>query len=239
MFYFDTPKYNVALNAKVGSSTLARAIIRQFCPKNDWLISTAAFPAGVDETQRQWHRLCPGTCKPSKPVVLLVRDPVERFLSAMQQVGLKQKDVDDAIDSLVNDTPIGERRKMRGIDGKERQEIVPRDTPRARRRRERLAKRGVKPARPGRLRDDIHFAKQSDYACGETHLFRFPGHLAQAATLVGLEGELPKANEARRQKPTLTPEQEAKVRSYYADDQALWESIKKPDTVALMPVEGE
>lgn len=231
MIYFRTPKYAVALNAKVGSSSLARAIIRQFFPKQDWLIRTAAFPQGVDETKRQWHRMCPGTRKPTKPVVLLVRDPVERFLSAMQQVGLKQKDVDAAIDSLVNDTPVGERRRTRGIDGKQREAIVPRDTPRARRRRERMARRGAKPARPGRLRDDIHFAKQSDYVCGETHLFRFPAHLAQAATMIGLEGELPKANAARRQKPTLTPEQEAAVRGYYAADQSLWESIVQPGTV--------
>lgn len=31
--YFDTPSFCVALNAKCGSSSLARAIIRQFQPR--------------------------------------------------------------------------------------------------------------------------------------------------------------------------------------------------------------
>jgi hypothetical protein len=194
--YFDTPKFCVALNAKCGSSSLARAIIRQFQPRQEWLIRTAAFPAGKTAADRQWHWMCKGKATPDKPVVLLVRDPVERFASACQQTG--QEDIDAAIDSLVKDKPVNGKARM---------------------------------GRPGHLRDDVHFCKQSECVCGETHLFRFPDHLPQAAALIGLEGELPKANEAKRPKPKLTKAQEAKVRAYYAEDQSLFESIKQPGKV--------
>ena len=212
MPYFCTPNYRVAINAKAGSSSLARAIIRQFCPKEDWLIRTAAFPPGVDETQRQWHHLCPVTGRTPQPVLLLVREPVSRFLSAMQQVGLRQRDVDAAIDSLERDSDVP---SLRGRKSRRRA--------------------GTKVRRVGRLRDDVHFAHQHALASGPTKCYRFPDHLEQAAAEIGLTGRLPRANEATRKKPTLTPEQESRVRAYYASDQALFEAITQAGHVYTPP----
>jgi hypothetical protein len=222
MFYYQTPDYSVALNAKVGSSSMARAIIRKFQPKQDWLIRTAAFPAGVTADDRQWHWMAKGVRTPDKPVVLLVRDPVDRFISAMQQLGLKRADVRQAIESLVNDTPIT-RERPTGPNAE-------RTAARLARRRERRAKRNpdLPQQRPGHLLDDIHFRHQHLYAVGPTICFRFPQHLAEAAALLGFRGPMPKANEAKREKPTLTNAQAAAVRAYYAADQALFDAITEP-----------
>jgi hypothetical protein len=225
MFYYQTTGYCVALNAKVGSSSMARAIIRKFQPRQDWLIRTAAFPAGVTADDRQWHWMARGVRVPDKPVVLLVRDPVDRFISAMQQIGLKRADVPQAIASLVDDTPIT-RERPAGPNAE-------RAAARLARRRERRAKRhpGLPQQRPGRLRDDVHFRPQHLYAVGPTICFRFPQHLAEAAALLGFKEPMPRANEARRQKPTLTAAQAAAVRAYYAADQALFDAISVPGYV--------
>lgn len=225
-YYYSTPNYSVALNAKVGSSSFARAIIKEFHPAADRTISTAAYPAGKDETMRAWHWMCPGSLVPNKPVVLLVRDPVDRFTTAMQQLGLGTGDVPQAIASLVDDTPI-----VRTYPSAEHEEVVMR-------RRERIAElragriaQGlpVPPAaRDDYLRDDIHFGHQHLLASGPTTCFRFPDHVDQAATFIGLTEPLPVRNPARREKPTLTAEQQAQVRSYYAADQALYDAITQP-----------
>jgi len=200
--YFDTPKFCVALNAKCGSSSLARAIIRQFQPKQEWLICTAAFPAGKTAADRQWHWMCKGKATPDKPVVLLVRDPVERFVSACQQIGISTKDVDAAIESLSKGKPVPSLAK-------------------------RPRRRGDK-SRPGLLRENIHFRNQHSLAAGETLCFRFPEHLPDVAKLLGIEGDLPKDNAAKRDKPVLTKKQEAAVKALYAEDAALFAAIKKP-----------
>ena len=222
MFYYQTPNYSVALNAKVGSSSMARAIIREFQPKEDWLIRTAAFPAGFTADDRQWHWIAKGVRVPDRPVVLLVRDPVDRFISAMQQLGLKKADVRQAIESLVNDTPIA-RERPTGPNAE-------RAAARLARRRARRARRNpdLPQQRLGHLRDDIHFRHQHLYAVGPTICFRFPQHIAEAASLLGFKGPMPKANEAKREKPTLTAAQAAAVRAYYAADQALFDAITEP-----------
>jgi hypothetical protein len=93
MYYYSTPNYSVALNAKVGSSTMARLIIKQFYPKEHKRISYAKFPNGITENQKQWHWMCPGSQSPDKPIVLLVRNPIDRFLTACQQIGVQQIDI--------------------------------------------------------------------------------------------------------------------------------------------------
>ena len=225
MFYYSTPKYSVALNAKVGSSSMARAIIRQFQTKQDWLIRTAAFPSGVTAEDRQWHWMAKGARTPDKPVVLLVRDPVDRFISAMQQIDLRRKDVSQAIESLVNDTPIV--REPAPTD----EAAVARRAARARRR----VTRGFPARRPDRLRDNVHFFHQHRYAVGATTCFRFPSHIAEAASFIGFTSPMPNTNEARREKPTLTPEQAAAVRGYYAADQALFDAITAPGYIYTPP----
>jgi hypothetical protein len=99
--YFITPNYSVAFNAKVASSTLSRAIIAAFHPQEENIIQMAAYPEGKgpDTNQVQW--LCPKEKEPTKPVVLIVREPVARFRTAMAQANLT--DVDAALASLEQD----------------------------------------------------------------------------------------------------------------------------------------
>lgn len=111
--YFITPNYSVAFNTKVGSSTLSRAIIAAFHPEQEHLIQTAAYPEGKgpDTNQVQW--LCPNEKEPSKPVVLIVREPVDRFRSAMAQTN--QTDVEAALVALEEDGEIQFPRRQRKL----------------------------------------------------------------------------------------------------------------------------
>ena len=111
--YFITPNYSVAFNAKVASSSLARAIIRDFWPEQESLIQTAAYPAGKgpDNVQVQW--LCPREESPSKPVVLIVREPVSRFRAALAQT--RQTDIDAALTALEQNGEIQFPRRQRPL----------------------------------------------------------------------------------------------------------------------------
>lgn len=236
MFYFNTPNYSVALNAKVASSSMARAIIAQFQPRQDWLIRTAAFPPGVAEGDRQWHWLANGSQTPTKPVVLLVREPVDRFVTACQQAQIHEGDIDAAIDSLVNDSPLSRTKPKelkkeewdaacaRRLESRGRAEL---------RRLQRLAagKAVDEQQNRNRLRQNVHFFFQSDYLVGSTTCFQFPRDIAAAAEFLGIASQLPEANKAKRPKPRLNENQEAAVRDYYAVDVALFESIAQPATI--------
>lgn len=104
MKYFVTPNYLVAINPKVGSSTLARAIIKDFYPAIESRIQNASYPTDKNPDNTMWHGFCPSTELVDKTVILLVRDVVERFKSAMAQLGLT--DVDTALTALENRTKI-------------------------------------------------------------------------------------------------------------------------------------
>jgi hypothetical protein len=57
--------------------------------------------------------------------------------------------------------------------------------------------------------------------------FRFEDQLNEAAEWLGLPTPLPHEDATdEADKPTLTPEQEARVREIYADDILLWESLQ-------------
>jgi len=185
MPYFVTPRHSVAFNAKVASSTLARAIIAAFHPAEEAAIQTAAYPAGLGPDTVMWHGVCPKEREPSKPVVLIVREPVARFRTAMAQVGLA--DVDAALTALEQDGTVKPRR------------------------------------RAIQLQNDVHFRHQHDLLRGGT-AFRLED-LDEAAAYIGLSLPLPQINEARRPKPDLTPEQEARVLAHYAADAALYASL--------------
>ena len=82
--YLDTPNAAVALNFKVGSSTLSRAVIKTYHSELERLITEgAAYPAGKSADNTRWHFLCPKVDPSDRPVTLLaVRDPIEKFKSA-------------------------------------------------------------------------------------------------------------------------------------------------------------
>ena len=65
----------------------------------------------------------------------------------------------------------------------------------------------------------------------DTKLYRFPDHLVEAATELGMQLPLPVVNAASRPKPTLTAEQQQVVEEYYAEDIALYNSITAPGIV--------
>ena len=101
--YFITPNYSVAVNPKAGSSTLARAIIAAFHPDKEEFIQSKPYPGldGVGPHVTLTHWICPQEKEPSKPVVLIVREPVDRFRSALAQT--RQTDVEAALAALEQD----------------------------------------------------------------------------------------------------------------------------------------
>ena len=105
--YFNTPNAAVAVNLKVGSATLARAIIAAHHPDIDSVLTTphgngngTAYPAGNSADSIRTQSLCPKLADPKdRPVTLLaVRDPVEKFRSAC--VESKVVDVDAKLTDL-------------------------------------------------------------------------------------------------------------------------------------------
>lgn len=102
--YFITPNYSVAFIPKVGCSTLARCVIKSFQSHEEHLIINGAYPEGKGPDTTMWQGFAKKERNPSRPTLALIREPVSRFLSAMSQLGLT--DVDAALDSLNNGTPI-------------------------------------------------------------------------------------------------------------------------------------
>lgn len=103
--YFSTPNYSVGLIPKCGCSTLSRAVIKSFQPETNSLLENAHYPEGrgPDNSQLQsFANIERG--EPLKQSLIFVRDPVQRFASAMAQVFVF--DVDSAIDSVVNGVEI-------------------------------------------------------------------------------------------------------------------------------------
>lgn len=181
-----------ALNPKVATSSFARAIVARWHPAIEQMIATAAYPPGQSADTGQWQLLVPYRTRPAGEVVCLVRDPVERFRSAMAQVGIT--DVDATLEELANET--GNHPEYA-------------------------------PARGRRLlSEDVHFRAQSVYSGDPIRYFRFPDQLEEAAAALDLALPLPVINEAGGAKPTLTAEQEQRVREWYAADVALWESLQ-------------
>jgi hypothetical protein len=89
MKYVKTPEYLIGLVLKAGSSTLSRAIIRDFYPDIEAKIQSAVYPVGKGPDNSQWQGLVPSTKElDGTPVLIPVRDPVERFRSACAQFGL-------------------------------------------------------------------------------------------------------------------------------------------------------
>lgn len=90
--YFIAGEKLLAFNAKCCTSALVREIIRTYHPEAEEIISNASYPDGVTVDTAQHHRWCPSRINPDRPVVVVIRDPVDRFRSAMAQVGLTDAD---------------------------------------------------------------------------------------------------------------------------------------------------
>jgi hypothetical protein len=199
MRYFITPDYCIPLNAKCGSSSLCRRIIAVYYPETETKLQQAHYPPGFDADKIQPHRFLPDTSRPDRPVAMLVREPLDRFLSGVAYLNIN---LEAAIDSLLNGTRA-------------------------------TASRGDR-QRSIRVDRNVHFAMQSQMPYGETHLFRFPDHIANFSVLLGL-GPVPQLNITPHPKPQVTDAQRAAILNYYAADVALYESISQPGTVIVAP----
>ena len=114
MRYFITPNYCVPLNAKCASSSLCRRIIAAYYPEIERKLQQAHYPPGLDANKIQLHRFLPDTPSPDRPVAMLVREPLDRFLSGIAYLNIN---LEAAIDSLVNctETQISKGNRQRSI----------------------------------------------------------------------------------------------------------------------------
>jgi hypothetical protein len=96
--YFIAGERLFAFNPKAGSSAIVRGIVAQYYPEIEKSITEAHYPTGRSADTDQHHSLLPFRINPDRPVVQVVRCPVERFRSAMAQLQLQ--DVDKTLHEL-------------------------------------------------------------------------------------------------------------------------------------------
>jgi len=234
MYYYTTPNYNVALNAKVGSSTIAKAIIQEFYPNINKKILNIKNPPHISDEDRQWHHLCPGTTKPDKPIILFVRDPIDRFYSACQQINIMNHNIPDLLNSLLYDDYFIRAKYSNILLPDREQEILKINNINKQRYKNRLKKieKGL-PIMPvfkryGFIRDDIHFQHQHRYIQNDTYCFKFPDDFNKGLTFVGINKTISHSNKAKRQKIKLSDEQLFLIKEYYKTDINLYNSISEP-----------
>jgi hypothetical protein len=104
MKFFVTPKYDVAFVERNGSAALARGIIKTFYPELETKIQNGKYPAGKGPDNTLWQGIISVTSEPIHPVLMVVRNPLDRFVSACV---FSKISPDDALTSLEsgNKTP--------------------------------------------------------------------------------------------------------------------------------------
>jgi hypothetical protein len=127
IYYYETPKYCIAHNPKVACTSFAHAIIKQFYPDiNKKIEQNSSIFNGPT-----YILSCPKTQEPKKPIVCLIRNPIDRFISAINQT---QINIETAIHCLLNDKeyhfPIYSKPRKLKDDGhfREQSKIVTQDT---------------------------------------------------------------------------------------------------------------
>ncbi len=108
--YFDSGDVAIAVNFKVASASIARAVIKAHHPEIEATITTpwnngrgTAYPSGVNADTVRWQTLVPKVSATEKPVLLLMRPPVEKFRSACAED--KVRNVNFKLTQLERDTP--------------------------------------------------------------------------------------------------------------------------------------
>jgi hypothetical protein len=92
--YYLTPNHAVAINKKVASSALAKGILETFYPHvYQGILNQFNGKPGFNE----WQRFCPKSHLPHLPIVMIIRNPVDRFCTAVQQV---KTTVEEALNGL-------------------------------------------------------------------------------------------------------------------------------------------
>lgn len=209
MRYFKLPKCHIAFNAKVGSSTLACAIVKQYYPEklkktlDDheklWSQFPQKFKDSLPESFQKmlknekldsvafWQNICPYSNNPDTVVLLPVRDPIIRFTSTVAYLEIEPE---KAIKALEND-----------------ENVV-------------LEKTSVN------LRKNTHFLTQSSLIKPITKIYKFPDELEKLCKDAELNWPLEKVNEGKFQKPILSNEIIERVKKYYFEDVKLYEILK-------------
>jgi hypothetical protein len=119
MQYFVLPHCCIAFNAKVASSALASSIVRKYHPERltkalddyekNWSQFSDEFKKSLPESFQKmfrcdmndsisfWQNLCTITRKPEKTVLLLIRNPIDRFVSG---VAYLEQDIEKVLHGL-------------------------------------------------------------------------------------------------------------------------------------------
>lgn len=127
MMYYETPDYCVAHNPKVGCTSFAKAIVDAYYPD----ISKTILDTSPQFCGAKYIICCPKTSNPLKQVVCLIRNPIDRFVSALMQTKL---DPNQAIDCLIKNKyyhfPENSKPKKLREDGhfREQSKLVTKDT---------------------------------------------------------------------------------------------------------------
>lgn len=209
MRYFKLPKCHIAFNAKVGSSTLACAIVKQYYPEKLkktledheklWSKFPQSFKDNLPESFQKmlrnekldsvafWQNICPYSNDPDTVVLLPVRDPIIRFASTVAYLEI---DPEKAMKALEND-----------------ENVV-------------LEKTSVN------LRKNTHFLTQSSLIKPITKLYSFPDELEKLCKDAELNWPLEKVNEGKFEKPILSNELIERVKKYYKEDVELYNCLK-------------
>ena len=196
--YFIAGDKLLAFNAKCATSSFCNAIIKRHHPVIlDELVNHTHFPYGkkMDEVG-QLHKFVPTRVNPDRPTALLVREPVERFRSAIGFLGLS-KSVDEVLRVMTEETNDG----------------IVRDN-------------GQLFASHRPVAADIHLLRQSRFLHDDADLTIFSmKDVDKCAEWLGLPIPLVRYNETSGPKPDLTDGQVDKIKQYYRRDIELWESI--------------
>ena len=209
MRYFKLPKCHIAFNAKVGSSTLACAIVKQYYPEklkktlDDHEALWARFPQKFKDSLPEsfqkmlknekldsvafWQNICPYSKDPDTKILLPVRDPIIRFASTVAYLEIEPE---KAIKALENN-----------------ENVV-------------LEKTSIN------LRKNTHFLTQSSLIRTNTDFYKFPEQLEQLCKDAKLNWPLEKVNEGKFQKPILSDNVIERVKKYYHDDVELYNYLK-------------
>jgi len=90
--YINTPNYCFAINPKAGCTTITYHIYKHYHDE------THEFKESLNASH--YINKLDHTLVPFKPVLLLVRHPMDRFLSAVNQVGIS--DIEECVESLIH-----------------------------------------------------------------------------------------------------------------------------------------
>ena len=208
MQYFKLPNCHIAFNAKVGSSSLACAIVKKYYPEklkkaledyeSNWSKYSQNFKDSLPESFQKmfkndkldsisfWQNLCPRTKNPDSKILLAIRDPIIRFASTVAYLEI---DPENAMKALENDENF------------------------------------VIETMAVNIRRNTHFLTQYSLLKENTILYKFPDELERLCKDAELDWPLEKINEGKFKKPNLSENLINRIKNFYYEDVKLYESL--------------